>query len=307
MTADLCVPDIDAPEYVSAERFIAFCDEAYWTSDRAENPARLRVRDGSLIFTHTDHVFELFRVLRRHPARVVLVTSESDHAVSERHFASRPWNVVEWFGVNAVADDPRCHVLPLGLANSSCRVTLKPSEIAGLPGSGERPGWLYVNHRVETNPQARQPVYDFFARHAREGWVTLREASPRGEKGTFREDMLGHRFVCCPPGNGIDTHRMWEALYCGTIPIVLRSRVTEAFAGLPIVLVKDYSEVSLPFLQDTFEKMRAMEFDFRPLYSSYWEREFRAAQARTRRTPFSRLMTGWVGRKFCDLTNRNAH
>ena len=32
-----------------------------------------------------------------------------------------------------------------------------------------------------------------------------------------------HRFVACPEGNGIDTHRFWETLYRGSIPIITDS------------------------------------------------------------------------------------
>ena len=36
----------------------------------------------------------------------------------------------------------------------------------------------------------------------------------------YRRILLNYMFVICPEGNGIDTHRMWEALYLRTIPII---------------------------------------------------------------------------------------
>ena len=36
----------------------------------------------------------------------------------------------------------------------------------------------------------------------------------------YERDLLTSNFVLCPEGNGIDTHRVWEALYSGSIPIV---------------------------------------------------------------------------------------
>jgi hypothetical protein len=29
-----------------------------------------------------------------------------------------------------------------------------------------------------------------------------------------------YKYVICPRGNGIDTHRVWEALYLGVVPVV---------------------------------------------------------------------------------------
>jgi hypothetical protein len=36
-----------------------------------------------------------------------------------------------------------------------------------------------------------------------------------------------YKFAICPPGNGIDSHRIWECLYLNVIPILIRSDFTE--------------------------------------------------------------------------------
>jgi len=284
--------------FLSGENWIPFCDEAYWVPGRAMNPAPIEGRDGSLIYCHTDRIWELFRALRMRPGRFGVVTAESDHSVTAQMFAARPWNVVEWFSVNALAPDPRCHVLPIGLANESCSRTIKPEQlreaVTPLP---ERPLWLYVNHRVETNPTVRQRVYDHFEIGAREGWVTLRQPSPVGETEDYLNELRRHRFICAPPGNGVDTHRMWEALYSGTIPIVLRSKVTETFADLPIVIVNDYSAVNLPFLKSQLERILSREWNREKLGLDFWNHELQFARTRIQRTSRLNLLTQWLGRK----------
>lgn len=290
-------PTLSPAEYLSGERFASLCDEAYWVPARAENPAVLRGRDATLIYTHADQVFGLFRVLRGLRGRFTVVTAESDHEVTAADFHARPWNVVEWFGMNATARQPGCRVLPLGLANQSCRVTLKPDFLAALPAGAEKTSWLYVNHRVETNPAVRQPVYDIFEKHRPEGWVTISRPLPAGEMGSYPADLAAHRFICCPPGNGLDTHRMWEALYAGTIPVVLRNPVTEAFADLPIVMVNDFSEVTLPFLQQRYDELSRRQFSWEKLTLSYWKREFEASRARIARVSRTALLGRWLLRK----------
>lgn len=290
-------PQFLPAEYLSGERFAGLCDEAYWIPARAQNPAILRARDRTVIYTHADQVFGLFNVLRTKPGRFTVVTAESDHEVTAKDFAARPWNVVEWFGMNATARHPRCHILPLGLANQSCQVTLKPDFLATTLGREEKSGWLYVNHRVETNPAIRQPVYDFFDNHRGEGWVTIQQPLPAGVMGTYPADLASHRFICCPPGNGIDTHRMWEALYAGTIPIVLRSPVTEAFSDLPIVMVDSYTEVTLPFLKKHYEELIQREFSWNKLSLSYWKQQLDSSRARLRRTSRAALLWQWGLRK----------
>ena len=54
-----------------------------------------------------------------------------------------------------------------------------------------------------------------------------------------------HRFVACPEGNGMDTHRFWETLYRGSIPIVIDSPFIRNLQdlGVPMVVLKDWSEI----------------------------------------------------------------
>jgi hypothetical protein len=67
-----------------------------------------------------------------------------------------------------------------------------------------------------------------------------------------------HRFAACPRGNGIDTHRVWEALYLGVVPVVERSPSVEHFAaqGLPMVVVDGWSEVTPERLEHEAERLR---------------------------------------------------
>jgi hypothetical protein len=50
-------------------------------------------------------------------------------------------------------------------------------------------------------------------------------------------------FVISAAGNGLDCHRTWELLYLGAIVITKTSSLDRLFAGLPVVIVKDWCEV----------------------------------------------------------------
>ena len=89
-----------------------------------------------------------------------------------------------------------------------------------------------------------------------------------------RKLLLAYSFVASPPGNGLDTHRTWEAMYLGCVPIVLRSYMAEYFEklGLPIWVIDSYSELS-----SFDEKYLAKKYDeFVPLFNNkalwfdYW-------------------------------------
>lgn len=52
------------------------------------------------------------------------------------------------------------------------------------------------------------------------------------------------RFSVCPHGNGLDTHRTWETLILGCMPIVKTSPLDVLYDGLPVIIVKSWDEIT---------------------------------------------------------------
>lgn len=78
-----------------------------------------------------------------------------------------------------------------------------------------------------------------------------------------------YKFVICPEGNGIDTHRLYETLIAGCIPIVeRRPHVADKYKGCPILYTTDYSEINETYLREKYEQMIDKEYDFSNLYLS---------------------------------------
>lgn len=119
--------------------------------------------------------------------------------------------------------------------------------------------WLYINFRKETNRAVRVPLARHFEAKAGEPWITHDKPSPRGDNQGFLEQIMRHRFVLCPPGNGVDTHRMWEALAAGAIPVVQKSPAIEPFASLPVLVVEDLRCVNLSLLRSAADALQSRE------------------------------------------------
>ena len=129
-----------------------------------------------------------------------------------------------------------------------------------------------MNFRPDTNPAVRGPVFEFF-QHRPEDWVSFEPPDQRGNNGKFLDQILRHRFVLCPPGNGVDTHRMWEALAAGAIPVVLRSQAMKPFESLPILFVEDYREVTRELLESAASQIRIPEVLPTMMCEDYWAGE----------------------------------
>lgn len=63
-----------------------------------------------------------------------------------------------------------------------------------------------------------------------------------------------YAFELSPFGNGLCCFRTWEALLLHTIPIVFNSPVNSEFDDLPVLIIKDFHELSEALLRDTLAK-----------------------------------------------------
>jgi hypothetical protein len=81
------------------------------------------------------------------------------------------------------------------------------------------------------------------------------------------------KFVFSPPGVGIDCYRTWEALYLGSIPIVINSSMNSIYENLPVLIVNNYEEITLELLKNVYDNMTKQTYDYRRLYKGYWQRE----------------------------------
>lgn len=86
--------------------------------------------------------------------------------------------------------------------------------------------------------------------------------------------MAEYSFVLSPYGNGPDCHRTWEILCLGCIPIIKSFGTCKMFEGLPVLLVKEWSDVTETLLQDTLETFKHTNFNYDKLLLRYWVNSF---------------------------------
>ena len=84
------------------------------------------------------------------------------------------------------------------------------------------------------------------------------------------QNQSKYAFVISPHGNGLDCHRTWEALCLGCIPIVKTSHLDLLYEDLPVLIVKDWSEVNLELLKFTINEFKNKKFDYSKLTLKYW-------------------------------------
>jgi hypothetical protein len=86
----------------------------------------------------------------------------------------------------------------------------------------------------------------------------------------YLNELASCKFVLSPRGNGIDTHRTWETLYLGSIPIVKTSSLDPMYEGLPVLIVQNFEDITERFLEEKYEEMSHTTYNLQRLNSSYW-------------------------------------
>jgi hypothetical protein len=83
-----------------------------------------------------------------------------------------------------------------------------------------------------------------------------------------------YKYVACPRGNGTDTHRFWEALYRGSIPVVKESAWSRSIAelGLPLIQLSEWSFEEFLGRISEFDNFTFNPKDLDILWMPHWEK-----------------------------------
>lgn len=82
--------------------------------------------------------------------------------------------------------------------------------------------------------------------------------------------QIEYAFVISPPGEGLDCHRTWEAMCLGCIPIMISTPLDELFEGLPVLIVKAWSDVTQELLDNAIAEYSQKEWCLEKLQLKYW-------------------------------------
>jgi hypothetical protein len=259
-----------------------WCDASFWSNESPFSDTSFRA--GGVVFCKIDEVEKLFAVLRKSRRKIILVTGEGDLPCNAKLQNIIPLNVVHWFAHNVTGAHPKVTAMPIGLGSPRSHVTLKYHEILAAKNQKiKRDRMLYVNFRPNTNWEERKLAYEKFRDEAIfEDWVTFESPYDGITNERFLESLVRHMFVLCPPGNGVDTHRMWEALLAGAIPVVKRSPAMEPFRELPVLFVDDFREVTLDLLEKALEQINVPTRPHIMTTEPYWAERIRSKKGEIR-------------------------
>lgn len=224
------------------------------------------LKNKDIIYSKTDFIYDLFEIIKNINIELKIITSESDIAITKHVFESKPSCVKKWFAVNVCYDHEDLIPIPLGISNGNCTITLKFSNIEET--NEQKNKLLYINHRISTNSKDRSWIYDCFKTN---NWCTV--SQPNLSLDNYKKQLSQHHYMMCPRGNGVDTHRLWECLFMGVIPIVEKHITHKNIHDLPILFVNNFKEITEEFLISNLESIKNKNKNKLNIY--YWEKIIR--------------------------------
>lgn len=195
------------------------------------------IRDGQVVFVKTD-LLDLFvrRALPRLQVRnLTLVTGQSDlspseYATSGIHAAWTRGVISTWLGVNFTSVTHVQKPLPLGLTVPDLPHGAQDVVLGAVRGVAPTDGRdVLMTHQEPTHPiRAALGGFD----HER-----LARVSSRQSYEEYIATVASYPYVLCPRGNGVDVHRVYEAVLVGTVPIYVSDDVPPAiYSQMPVVV-----------------------------------------------------------------------
>jgi hypothetical protein len=255
--------------YISGDTFRSFCNHICDETNARFNPGA--VRRGDTIFVNGDileHFFNTYHHSIPHP--YILVVHNTDCRIPGDNCArylDDP-KLIMLFTQNMDRNHVKLKGLPIGLANYHWSHG-KTEVVGNIRSRGtdlhrEVINKVYLNFEPNTNPSIRPPIWNYFVTKP---FCLIGERKPHDQ---YLEDMRRHRFVISPPGNGVDCHRHWEALYMGCIPIMKSTSIDVLFQDLPVIIVADWDLVTEELLEKELSIIMSQSFKYEKLYAQYW-------------------------------------
>jgi hypothetical protein len=213
------------------------------------------VKDNDIIFVKANLLPQFFHHLYgRIQKRFILLTGVSDVDIPP-HAAKllEEGKIIRWIGCNLCFQHPKVVKIPIAFEETErCRGGPSTGEGGdqqllselrdGRRAVGEKTCKLLVTHMGNTHA-SRGQMKDIFA------GKEFAHFMGKMDFESYMKTIDEYRFVLCPRGCGTDTHRFWEVLLMGSIPVVEKDGLWDLYDNFPCVIVDKFANVSRELLE----------------------------------------------------------
>jgi hypothetical protein len=242
-----------------------------------------------IIYTRgiTNNILMAFNFISRIKNQVILITANEDTTIDDNWANKVPNNLHLWFAQNGISDNPKIRIIPEGLQPSydsktgdqGYEIAVLKETILNQIENTEPKNFIYANFNIGTNPIHRLPIknlcieLDFIDWDETVNFSTYENYNNYDSLKHFYTKISNYRAVVCPLGHGLDTHRVYETLYCGRIPITFDFKLYEKlYYRYPVIYLDDYEKLKdKNFMDNLIKEQENKIWDRNTINFSYWK------------------------------------
>ena len=234
--------------------------------------------------TGYENIIQTFfaKIIQNFNTPIILITVETDGFDMKKEYLEHD-KIKHWFMWNKPFGHPKLTCIPIGLNFDRQSNSLNRWLSSGTQHARDKN--LLINFSKHTHGSRLSPL-----KKAHQEWSNfcdIVEPMPAAET-KWIESIIDHRlkvevtdpsfynilskykFILSPRGAGLDCHRTWEAMYVGTIPIVLSSSIDSIYEGLPVLIVKSWGEITESFLERKYKEFMDKKCDISGMFMEHW-------------------------------------
>tara|TARA_S200000501_G_scaffold377433_1_gene435809 strand:+ start:2118 stop:2975 length:858 start_codon:yes stop_codon:yes gene_type:complete len=262
-------PNIYRPDslpFISGDTFRKFSHHIF---DETQSFNPKKVKNNEIIFVNSDLIEIFFKIQDpKIQSQYILISHNSDKSPTKKELSLISENIIHWFVQNLeFSSIDRISYLPIGLENRRwLRNRIKNSHNNIISKSK----LILCSLNEYNNYPIRQLVLDIASKNS---YVVMKKFT-NIEK--YFNELGNYKFILCPPGNGPDTHRVWESLIHKTFPIFEINSFTENLRnlGVPAIYLdswEDLDDYSEKDLELKYEHL--LTFELNMIYFEYWKNQ----------------------------------
>jgi len=253
--------------YLSGDTFRRLANH---TIDSVADLQRKRtLKSGDVIFCNTGVLTDFIsKYLKKININFILITHNSDYVIDQRYSELlNNGNLIHWFAQNNTLVDKKVSTIPIGLENKSYYNHGRLSEFQALTEvTHNKRRRILCAFSTHTNPSTRLHALSVLQRSPHVDKLKLTNVD-------YKRVLSNFQFVASPAGNGLDCHRTWEALYLGTVPIVVGQKFYQSFPDFPGLVLDKWEDLlllSTAELDDIFVAKSAQLKITKFIWIQYW-------------------------------------
>lgn len=255
--------------YISGDTFRKFSNHIF---DETRSFSPKKVKNNEIIFLNSELIEIFFNIHDpKIKSKYILISHNSDKSPSREELNLISENVIHWFVQNLeINNNSRISFLPIGLENKRW---LKNGIFRNTTDSDFKSKLVLSSFNVYNNYSVRKMVLDIANTNK-----NIENKKFSNSKKYFKE-LKQYKFILCPPGNGPDTHRIWESLMYKTFPIFELNSFTNNLKnlGVPALYLNSWSDLGSISDKDLileYKNLSNLNSDM--IYFDFWDNQFKS-------------------------------